>query len=105
VAAHAASTRTREIGVRMALGADGWDIVRLFLREVLWLAGLSVVAGLMLSALASQWLASFLFGLAPTDAVTYVGSAVMLVIVTAIATAIPAHRAARADPLQALRSE
>ena len=105
VAAHAASTRRREVGIRMALGARAPDVVRLFLREVLGLAGVGVAAGLALSALVSRLLEGFLFGLAATDAVTFALGGLVLVVVAAIAIAIPARRAARVDPLHALRGE
>lgn len=105
VASHAVSLRTREIGIRMSLGARAADVLRMFVRETLTLAIVGVVVGLALSAAASQLLASFLFGLRPTDAMTFAGAAAVICLVAVAASYIPARRAARVDPLRALRHD
>jgi predicted permease len=97
--------RTREIGLRMALGARSRNVIRLVLRE----GALLVSAGAVLGALASLWLlpalGDLLFGVAPTDPVAVVGVVLLLVAVTLAACLVPARRAARVDPMTALRAE
>ena len=105
VTAHSASLRTREVGIRMALGARPVDVARVFLAEGLALGALGVVIGALVSAAVSQLLASFLFGLAPTDALTFCAAALLLGSVAVIASYLPARRASRVDPLIALRHQ
>jgi predicted permease len=103
VAAHNASIRVREVGVRMALGAHAADVVRLFVGDGLRLAAIGVATGLVLSAAVSRLLSSFLFGLTATDATTFVAGAGVLCVVAAVASYVPARRAARLDPAAVLR--
>jgi putative ABC transport system permease protein len=105
VASHAVSLRTREIGIRMSLGARAADVLRMFVRETLTLAIIGVGIGLVTSAAVSQLLASFLFGLGATDAMTFVTAAAVIVLVAVMASYLPARRAARVDPLRALRHD
>ena len=105
VAAHSVSLRTREVGIRMSLGARAADVFRMIILENLSLTLVGVAAGLAMSSAGSRILASFLFGLTPTDPLTFVGSSTILCLVTIIASCIPARRAASLDPLAALRYE
>jgi predicted permease len=105
VAAHNVSLRTREVGIRMSLGARATDMFRMVVAENLALALIGVAIGLGITAAASRILASFLFGLTPTDTLTFLGSAILLCLVTVVASYIPARRAARLDPLVALRHQ
>jgi putative ABC transport system permease protein len=105
VAAHSASVRTREVGIRMSLGARAVDVCRMFVLESLSLTLAGVVIGLGLSAAVSHLLTAFLFGLTPTDAATLAGATMMVCAVSMVASYIPARRAAHLDPLLALRHE
>ena len=97
--------RTREIGVRAALGASRKSILRLVLRQGIVLTSLGVLLGLVGAIAASQAIASMLFGISRLDPITYLGVTLTLAIVSTAACAIPAWRAARVDPLVALRYE
>src|SRR5205814_8503829 len=74
VSAHSVSLRTREVGIRMALGARAADVLRMFVRESLSLSLIGVTIGLAISVAVSRLLTTFLFGLTPTDAVTFIGA-------------------------------
>jgi putative ABC transport system permease protein len=97
--------RTKEIGIRMALGADRGDVVRLVTGESLRLAGMGVVAGLLGAAAGARVLSTLLFEVQPTDAATYASAAGFLVLVALAASAVPAWRASRVAPVSALRAE
>ena len=103
VVAHAVRARQTEIGLRMALGAAPSSIVRLVFARV----GLLIAAGLALGVGGSLWAARFvealLFQLEPRDPVTFAGAAAVLVAVVVLAAWLPAHRAARLDPVRVLR--
>jgi putative ABC transport system permease protein len=103
--AETVAARTREIGVRMALGAAPGDIVRRVLQRSLALSAAGLVAGLLVALALSRLLASLLFGVGATDIPTYAGVSALLLLVSAIASWIPARRATRVDPVSALRSE
>jgi len=105
VASYVAAMRTREIGIRIALGADRTRIRSLVLRQGAVPLGAGIGAGLIAAALASRLAAAFLRGISPRDPVTYIAVTVLLLSVAAVATWIPARRAARVDPVQALRAE
>jgi putative ABC transport system permease protein len=99
------TARTREIGVRIALGASAGQIMRLVFAGAGWMLGAGVALGLILTVGAERLIKSALFGVSPLDVVT-LGSAVMvLAVVTAIAALLPARRAAAIDPLDAIRIE
>ncbi len=97
--------RTREIGVRMALGADRGNVLRMVLAQGLRLAGWGIAIGLGLSAAASQLLSSLLYGVSALDPVTFGGVAAVVLTVGTLATLVPARRATQVDPLVALRYE
>ena len=97
------SRRTGEIGVRMALGASPTSIVGLILRHSATLSAAGLIAGLTIAMSTSKLLTSMLFGLTDTDALTYAIAAFALALITLLAAALPAYRAARIDPASALR--
>jgi predicted permease len=105
VVAYAASHRTREIGVRMALGARAGDVRRMFLRQGLLLTTLGIAAGIGLAVVLTRVMSTFLFGVGPLDPVTYASVSVLLAGLTLGATYLPAQRASRVDPVVALRAE
>jgi predicted permease len=105
VLAYDVSQRTREIGVRGALGASHGQIVGLILRQGIWKAGLGVVIGLTGSFMLSRYMTSLLFEVKPTDPVVYVVVSLVLIGVALLASWLPARRAAMIDPLVALRDE
>ena len=105
VIAVATAQRTREIGLRLAMGARPLDVVRMVVRGAIALAGSGIVLGVVAALWTSRFLTSLLFGIAPTDITTLVGVSVLLLLVGASAAWLPARRAARVDPLVALRTE
>jgi putative ABC transport system permease protein len=105
ILAYSTAQRTREIGIRMALGAQRWSVVRLILREILVLAGIAIAVTIPISILATRALQSELFNVSSTDANVYAIAITVVVFVAALAGLIPARRAASVDPMQALRTE
>jgi putative ABC transport system permease protein len=105
VIAYLVSDRTREVGIRMALGAQCRDVQRLVLRQGLTLAGLGIGIGLPGALAATQLLRSLLFGISPIDPVTYLVIPLLVLGVAGLACWVPARRAARVDPMVALRCE
>ena len=105
VLAFLVSQRTREIGVRMALGAQRWDILSLIAGRGMAAILVSAAAGLIAAAFAARLLRSMLFEVAPIDPVSMVAAAVAVVGIAAIAMLVPARRAAKVDPIVALRYE
>jgi predicted permease len=102
---YSVARRTNEIGIRMALGARGGDVLRLVMRESMILVVAGVVIGLAAAFAAGQLVATLLFGLSPTDALTIGAATVLMLIVSAVAGYLPARRASRVDPMVALRCE
>ena len=105
VLAFSVAQRTREIGIRMALGAQGRDVLRLVLRQGLALSVLGVAFGIAASLVGTRVLRGLLYGVTPTDPVTFAAVALLLVTVALVACLIPACRALRVDPVVALRHE
>jgi putative ABC transport system permease protein len=103
--AYVVSSRTREFGLRLALGAQRDDLLRLVLGEGFKMAAVGVAVGLIVSLVFSRFMHSLLFGVSAYDPVTFLAVAVLLTIVALIACYIPAQRAMRVDPTVALRYE
>ena len=97
--------RTHEIGVRRALGAQRRDVVGLVLRETMLLVVIGVITGLSAAMGATRLIASLLYGLTPNDPLTLGLASLLLLAVAALAGYLPARRAARVDPMEALRHE
>jgi putative ABC transport system permease protein len=105
VMSYAVEQRTREIGIRMALGAERGDVSRLIVRQGMILASVGVAVGLAGGFAASRLLEKLLFGVTPGDPLTFAGVAVGLLAVSFAANYVPARRATRVDPTEALRYE
>jgi predicted permease len=105
VIAYTTRQRTREIGIRMALGAQRAQVLRLVLNQGLRLTFIGLALGLALALALTRFLGSLLFGVAPTDALTFAGVAVLLSLVALAACFLPARRATRVDPMVVLRYE
>jgi putative ABC transport system permease protein len=105
VLAYSVARRQREIGVRTALGARASDVLRLVLGQGVRLTALGIVLGLASAVVFTRWLSSLLFEITPLDPATFVAVSVLLFTVALTACWIPAHRAARIDPIRALREQ
>ena len=105
VVAYDALQRTREIGIRMALGASRQSVMSLMFSRGLRLVGIGAAVGLIAAGLLAGGLSQLLFQVSPRDTAVFAGVAALLVVVGAAATFVPARRATRIDPLQALRVE
>jgi putative ABC transport system permease protein len=105
VMSYTVEQRTNEIGLRMALGAQTADVLRLVAGQSIWLIGAGVAAGLVGAIAATRALSSLLFETSPTDAVTLSAVVFVLALVAALACYVPARRAMRVDPMHALRHE
>lgn len=102
---HIVLHRTHEIGVRMALGANVWDVLKLILRQALVLVIIGIAIGMASSFATGRLVSSLLFGVSSTDQLTLAGVALILIIVALVACYIPARRAMKVDPIEALRYE
>lgn len=105
VMAYTVSQRVQEVGVRMALGAQGRDIVRLIVRQGAVLAGIGLISGLAIALGTARFLSAFLYGVSPFDLVTFATATLSLLAAALFASWVPAVRAARIDPVDALRSD
>jgi predicted permease len=103
--AYSAGRRTREIAIRMALGAPRAGVLRMIALDGARLAGIGVLIGWLLAAAATRLLAGYLFGVSPLDTITVAGMSALFVITVLTASYLPARRAAAADPMAALRTE
>ena len=105
VVAYSVSKRTREVGVRMALGADAWHVLKLVVREGMVLVAIGMGLGIACALAAGGLLKSVLYGIGAIDPVAFLGVPLLLAAVALLANVIPARRAARVDPMVALRYE
>ena len=105
VIAYIVTLRTRELGVRIALGAQPRAVAAMVTRQGLLLSGAGIVVGLLLVAVVARFLRSFLYEIAPTDPVTLAAASGLLLVFALMASWVPARRAARVDPMEALRGE
>jgi putative ABC transport system permease protein len=105
VTAYSAAQRTREIGIRIALGAQRSELLGLLLRQGMLLVVCGVIAGVTASLVLTRFLATMLFDVQPTDGLTFASVVLLLVAVSATACFLPARRAMRVDPIVALRHE
>ncbi len=105
VISYAVSQRTREIGIRMALGAQQNKLTAMFLRQGLWLTAVGVVIGLVAAFISMRLMSSLLFHVSPLDPLTYVAASLCIVAVAGLACYLPSRRAAAVDPTLALRAE
>jgi len=103
--AYSATQRTREIGVRMALGAQVSEVRQMFLRQGLWLTAIGIGIGIAIALMVTRVMSAFLFGVSLVDPLTYVAVACLLAAMTLVATYLPARRASQIDPVVALRAE
>ena len=105
VLAFSVSRRTREMGIRLALGAEARDVFLLVVRDGMLLVGAGIIVGLAGALASGRSLASFLYGVSTTDLPTFAGVTVILTSVALVACVIPAFRAMRVNPIAALRYE
>jgi putative ABC transport system permease protein len=105
VISYSVARRSKEFGLRMALGARPTNILGLVLKQGFLLTGIGVVVGLIAALILTRLMASLLFGVKTTDVITYLGVSALLAVVATLATYIPARRATQVDPLKALRYE
>ena len=105
VIAYAVSQRTREIGIRSALGAEPRELKKMFLLHGLTLSGVGVVVGLIVAAALGRSMSSLLFGIEPLDPAAYIGAIVVILVAAALASYLPARRAAAVSPMEMLKNE
>ena len=105
VISYAVSQRTREIGIRLALGAPKGELKWMFVRSAITLTGIGVAIGVVAAAGLTRFMKSLLFGISPLDPFTYIAIPSILVFSAVLASYLPARRAAAVDPVEALRTE
>jgi putative ABC transport system permease protein len=105
VLAYSVTQRTQEIGIRMALGADRDQVLRVILGQALGMVGIGLAVGIVASLGLTRLISSLLFGVSPVDPRIYIGMSLLLATVAMVASYLPARRATRVDPLVALRYE
>lgn len=103
--AYITTQRTSEIGIRLALGAQRWQVVRMILMENAWITATGAIVGLCFALVFARVLTSFLYEVSPSDPWVLLASALMLGVVACVASLVPAGRAARIDPIDAIRCE
>jgi len=102
---YSVSWRTQEIGIRMALGAKRTDVLRMVVRQGMTMTLIGLALGLVGVIALSRVMVGLLYGVSPTDPLTFTGVSIVLLVVALLACLIPARRATRVDPIVALRSE
>jgi predicted permease len=105
VISYSVSQRTREIGIRMALGAQRKTLTAMFVRQGLWLTGIGVLCGLVAAFVTMRLMSSLLFNVSPVDPITYVTITVCVIVTAFLACYLPSRRASAVDPVDALRAE
>ena len=105
VIAYSVSQRTREIGIRSALGAQQRELTGMFVRHAMWLTGAGVTCGVVAALALTRLMSSLLFGIKPTDPVTFAAVSIALLSAAAVSSYLPARRAAAVNPVEALRAE
>jgi ABC-type antimicrobial peptide transport system permease subunit len=105
VISYMVATRRNEIGIRMALGADSWNVVAVVLRQMTIALGLGIVIGAFLALVATRGAGALLYGLQPNDPLTFAAAIALLMLIALAGSLIPARRAATVDPIVALRYE
>jgi putative ABC transport system permease protein len=105
VMSYSVSWRTQEIGIRMALGANRTDVLRMVVRQGMTMTAIGLALGLAGVFALSRVMVGLLYGVSPTDPLTYTGVSIVLLVVALLACLIPARRATRVEPIVALRSE
>jgi predicted permease len=103
IMAYAVEERTREIGIRMALGADGWGVLRLVIRQAIWMTAIGLAVGVGGAMALTRFISSELWEVQAADPATYVGVSSLLIAVALLACLIPTRRAVQVDPTVALR--
>jgi putative ABC transport system permease protein len=105
VLAYAVMQRRREVGIRLALGAQSGSVKRLFVYRGMMLCGIGIAIGSAVAAVITRWMSSLLFGVTPIDAVTFAAAATVLTLAALAASYLPAHRAATVDPVETLTGQ
>jgi putative ABC transport system permease protein len=105
VIAYSVAQRTHELGIRAALGAGSGNVIGLVLRQALWLIGIGIAIGMPAAAAVTKFLGTFLYDVNARDPLTFVFTTLVLAVVAVVASYLPAHRAAKLDPVTALRCE
>jgi len=105
VLAYAVMQRRREVGIRLALGAQSGNVKRLFVYRGMMLSGVGIALGAAVAAGITQWMSALLFGVTPVDAVTFAAAATVLALAALAASYLPAHRAAAVDPVETLTGQ
>jgi putative ABC transport system permease protein len=105
VISYGSSQRTREVGIRIALGAKGSEVQRMFLRQGLAITAIGIVAGTAAALALTRWMSSLLFGVSRFDPITYAAVSIILILTAGMASYLPSLRATRVNPIDSLRAE